>query len=713
MPFLVPTIHPASILRSGQQIVETIAADLAKAHRISERGFVNLPQNLITVFPSDPRGLGPAYSQAIGWLEYWYKIKCPVAVDIETNSLNFFQCKLNSIALSGVDGYNTSVSFTLGDFHTIDPLMEAELVRWTRAILDDDQIMKVFQNGPFDKGVLGARGFAIRGEYFDTLLGQHMIQVDQPKTLDWIAQTYLECEAWKVDHKGDKMALERDPYKLLYYNAQDALYTGLCMGPLIRDMAERKVPKEIHELYMGFGELATDMEVVGLPVNHEKRRLMGLMLLKKAHTARGKLREILNWPDFNIYSSDHKRALLYSGKFACDPWNLAIRPEAFTKKTGEASTSYKAIIDYMEHPVVHRLIDAIECFDLYARQYREGPDEEVKKLKELGLDSEIAEYIKKPKKASEYSEAIAPDGRLHCKIQPAQKGGRFSFKPNTQNQRPGDREFFEAGPGRVLLGADKDQLELRIMACLAGVEALLNVMRDPGGDPHTYSCIQVYGKEFTEKEKAMKKLIRNMFKNVVYASIYLAQPKTVHKTIRERKQLDPKMRAGLTLGFVKRAVTGYFAQFPEIPEFHYRNMEKVEKEGFIEVPQGWRRYFPLYPAPLNEVANWPIQCCGALVVGAEMVRIQARLKEKFHGTAYCIMHGHDAVYIECNERDAEEAKKIVNEEFGSTRLEGPKGPVFLTAETEIGKNLLTAAGYPYKDYSLFHRMKDIYEEIRR
>jgi DNA polymerase I-like protein with 3'-5' exonuclease and polymerase domains len=471
-------------------------------------------------------------------------------------------------------------------------------------------------------------------------------------------------------------------------------------------MQERKVPKEIHDLYMDFGELATDMELVGLPVNHEKRRVMGMMLLKEAHKNQAKLRDMLKWPDFNIYSPKHKTDLLYSGKFAQEPWNLAIRPTTFTKKTEAPSVSYKAIIDYMEHPVVSLLIKAIENFDLYARQYREEPDAEVKKLKELGLDNEAIIYGKNPKKASEYSNSIAPDGRLHCKIQPAQKGGRFSFKPNTQNQRPGDREFFEASPGRVIVGADKDQLELRIMACLAGVEELINVMREPNGDPHTYGCVKVYGREFTDKDEAYRKLIRTMFKNVVYASIYLAQPKTVHKTIRERKQLKPQLRRALTLGFVKRAVGGYFAQFPEIPEFHHRNMEKIEREGFIEVPQGWRRYFPLYPAPLNEVANWPIQCCGALTVGAEMVRIQKRLKEKYHGTAYCILHGHDAIYVECNERDVEGVKTIIDEEFGSTRLDGPKGPVYLTAGADVGKNLLTAAGYKPEEYSLFHTMKE-------
>jgi DNA polymerase-1 len=259
------------------------------------------------------------------------------------------------------------------------------------------------------------------------------------------------------------------------------------------------------------------------------------------------------------------------------------------------------------------------------------------------------------------------------------------------NQRYIDRAFFEAPPGRVIIGADKDQVELRIMACLAGVSKLLEVMADPNSDPHTWSATQVYGEEFTSKPPAARKLLRNMFKNVVYASIYMAVVDTVWRTIREKKQLDAKLRAAMTHGFVERAYNGYFSQFPEIPAFHYGNMAKVEKVGYIENAFGWRRYFPLYPAPLNDVANWPIQSTATMIVTGEMIQIQQELKQRYHGTAYIILHGHDACYIECNERDAEDITKIVDRIFGRTKLDGPKGSVYLTSKADIGTSLLTAA----------------------
>ena len=80
-------------------------------------------------------------------------------------------------------------------------------------------------------------------------------------------------------------------------------------------------------------------------------------------------------------------------------------------------------------------------------------------------------------------------------------------------------------------------------------------------------------------------------------------------------------------------------------------------------------------------------CAGSDYVTMEIIHIQDELKRKFHGDASIILHGHDAVYVECKESHAEQVANIVKHHFGATYVEGPAGPCYLTADIHIGKNL--------------------------
>ena len=135
----------------------------------------------------------------------------------------------------------------------------------------------------------------------------------------------------------------------------------------------------------------------------------------------------------------------------------------------------------------------------------------------------------------------------------------------------------------------------------------------------------------------------------------------------------------------------FFGKFVELPIYHDRNYELAQTQGYLEIPPlGRRRYFPVQPPPYTEVANYPIQSSGSDYVTMEMVQMQEELDRRFHGTANQILHGHDATYIECNASDAEEISAMVRRMFGTTLVDGPAGPVTLTCDIHIGRNLQEA-----------------------
>lgn len=986
MAHLVPTVHPAALLRGGKPISDIIVADLAKANRISMEGF-RQEESFVICLPSNPSGMERAVREAICWMDRWIGLRCPVAVDVETSSLDFFNCKLYSVALSGECGRNTAVAFTLRDMRTLPWDAELSLCQKLGEVLAHPHVSTVYHNAPYDYAVLTRKGFHIDGPIEDTQAYAHIVQPDVPKDLGWVGHTYLDVEPWKLNHKGEKMAFARDVVELLVYNAKDALNTMKLRQPLLAEIMNRGMNMELASYQNAFARLAAHMEIVGLPVNMEKRAKMGAELLVELDKMRHDMRQWLNWPEFNPMNKNHAVEALYNEKY------VGLTPTVFTPKKGLPSTKYEDIIDYMEHPFVKQFIKYVENHHVYATQYRDPPP-----------------AGKKGPRAGAYYRAMMDDGRLHCKWNPTgQKGSRFSSEPNCfdaetdvlttigwlpfpdatarakqgeglrfaqynpdsekitfavplevyvqtrdkllhlkgqqvdvcatpnhrmllreynpnkherqwevcelqelpahkrfvhagqyafgktsvggvdfmrllvacqadgswhkggmvfdfkhrrkyerltellgknnikdfsvkerpdadkhrfrvrvlkshltkmvegwigperqwgpwllslpraeaeafvdevghwdgrieanrrfyysltetntnwvqimailcghratslwagtcfrvsishkkafssarvlpqvlenkqqkvycisvprgfivvrrngkalvvgncQNQRVKDRAWLEAGPGRVIIGADKDQLELRLAAVLSGVEELVTEMNKPDGDPHTLAAVNVYGEPFLKKDKAERKRLRDAVKTTVYASLYRAGVKTVHKSIRKKKFLDPALRAAMTVEVVGHIYHSYFGKYVEIPAWHDKNYELAQTQGFLEIlPLGRRRYFPVQPPPYTEVANWPIQSLGSDVVGMQMVQIQDELNRN-RGRwpdAHIILHGHDAVYIECYERHAKEIiEKVVAPIFGHFPVEGPAGMVDLTAVARIGKNLKEA-----------------------
>ena len=1019
MAYLIPVIHPAAVLRGTRPVGEAISADLGKAYRISQGDGPNLTEHIIHVVPGNPLGLPESFKRALAWLESWASRPCRVGVDVETSALDYFNCKLYSISLAEAET-STAVAFTAWDLHTLPPSYEMALERALAKVLAAEHVEKVFHNAPFDLAVLYRRGYHVGGKYWDTQGLHHLIQPDIPHDLGWVGHTYLDVEPWKLDHQSGKMANTKDPVELLIYNAKDALYTAMLVEPMLEHISALGMSPTLASWQAEYARLATDMENYGIPINFDKRRARAKMMRDRMAQKRAWIRDFLKWPDFNPMADVHRREALYGKKYASEPWNLCLQPSKYTKKTGKTSTSYKAIIDHLEHPFVRALADYVETHMAYATQFRDGtllnldgkreapggyeraicsdgrihprwkpntlrsvrygsdpncfsadtelltvigwvpfPEAHRRKLRPIEYDphtdtakatserysyvqqanvtdwvevktqsvdilmtglhrclllyqnettrqwhaevTQAAElpalcgkhphvptragtweknspvklshaeisilcacqadgwrrkygkgeawafYLTKKRKLVRLTEALRTlgsaavwyakpiprngvracrkqstavylkdcplkewidslltdksksfgpwlldwsaddlryfvqevtrwDGRVdrgseystvnktnadwvqiaavlsgekaghvssffgpHSKTpcyqvsagrpkrwtgirkkhvskfthegMPAhcitvstgfiivRRNGKAHITGNCQNQKalsPGadpitcDRVMFEAAPGRTFVGADKDQLELRIHACRAGEKELLDEMRREGGDPHTLACKMVYGETFTKESKKGQKMLRTIMKNVVYASLYLAGVTTVWRTIRERKALDPAVRASMTPAVVRHAHSSYFMHFAQINKYNEWLIQEATTKGYIEIPPfGRRRYFPIKPVQGTEVCNWTTQCCGAEIVTSEMCEIQYELKRRYKGRASVIAHKHDELNVECDEKDAEDIAKLIKQVFGSTKLDGPAGPVYLTADTNIANNMAT------------------------
>jgi DNA polymerase I-like protein with 3'-5' exonuclease and polymerase domains len=478
-----------------------------------------------------------------------------------------------------------------------------------------------------------------------------------------------------LNHQGKKMAFTKDPIELLVYNAKDALNTIKVKQPLLAEIECRGMNNLLIQYQMAFSQLATKMELWGIPVNMAKRKARGEQLQAEMAKNLQAMRDHLNWPDFNPSSPVQVREALFGvGKKGRK--SIGLTPTQYTPTEALPSTSYKAIIDHLENPFVRAFVDFIEARGAHSTQFRD--------IDANGKKGSFFNAIRWDEKSDW--------GRVFPKWNPTgQKGSRFSSSPNVQNIAKSFRDIYEAPPGWVLIGSDKDQLELRIIACTAGIRPLIKELAKPDADPHTLAAEIVYGDEFRKRSPEDRESLRTMVKAVQYAAIYLGGDKRIYHTIRENKKLDSAIRGALnqrTVSHINKSLTG---RYVELTAYHNRNLAMAENEGYNEIePLKRRRYFPIKPAPFTEIANWSTQTRGSDHVGMEMVHIQDELDRLFPNEACLIAHEHDQLVAMVKERHAEAVAKIVQHHFGCTTIEGPAGPVNLTAKVSIGKNLKEA-----------------------
>ena len=229
--------------------------------------------------------------------------------------------------------------------------------------------------------------------------------------------------------------------------------------------------------------------------------------------------------------------------------------------------------------------------------------------------------------------------------------GRLSSSSpiNAQNFPSAQRSIVVAQPGHVLVGADMDQVELRIAAALWKVELYLRAFSE-NKDPHSMTAFAVFGEEFCKAAGLMAqnfhrpgKLVsacydetgvflkgasqaatdlRNLSKAVQYASQYMATVETVHQLIQktELPAVDPKTRKPLNDGTtdlpyakmkLKRTREMRDKWLNGAREFEtgwQKEIDEYRRLGYLVEPVGGRRRDFLDGEDPNQIVNFKIQC---------------------------------------------------------------------------------------------------------
>ena len=238
---------------------------------------------------------------------------------------------------------------------------------------------------------------------------------------------------------------------------------------------------------------------------------------------------------------------------------------------------------------------------------------------------EILEYRQLTKLKSTYADGlgkvIAPDGRIHTSFQNTvtATGRLSSTEPNLQNIPVRTelgaelRKMFVAPAGKVLVDADYSQIELRLLAHIAGDKAMIDGFRS-GEDIHTITAAQVFGVARSE----VTPLMRRSAKAVNFGIVYGISPFSLSQDI------------GVTVAEAKEYMDKYFAHYAGVRAYMDAVVEQAREQGFVSTLYGRRRWVPeLKSSNFNTrsfgervALNAPIQGTAADIIKLAMIRVR-------------------------------------------------------------------------------------------
>ena len=300
----------------------------------------------------------------------------------------------------------------------------------------------------------------------------------------------------------------------------------------------------------------------------------------------------------------------------------------------------------------------------------------------------VLQYRQLAKLKSTYADGLlktlSPDGRVRTSFQMTvtATGRLSSTEPNLQNIPTRTdlgseiRRMFVAENGSVLVDADYSQIELRLLAHIAGDETMLETFRR-GEDIHTRTAAEVFGVSLED----VTPLMRRNAKAVNFGIVYGISAFSLSKDI------------GVSVAEAKAYMEAYFERFAGVHRYMKDVVEQAKERGFVETLWHRRRALPeLSSSNFNLRAfgervalNMPIQGTAADIMKLAMVRVANRLKKE-NLRAKLLLQVHDELIVECPEEEAEQVRTLLREEMeGAAELRVP-----LTAEAHSGKNWLEA-----------------------
>ena len=574
-----------------------------------------------------------------------------VAIDTETSSVDPNQAYLVGISLSSKIGKACYIPVGHKSKKNLD---KKSVLDKLKPLLQDPSIKKIGQNIKYDFIVLYREGISI-SPMEDTMLMSYVLDAGKNRhNMDTLSEVHLghKTIAFKELVGSGKKEInfsDVEIEKAKDYAAEDADITFRLYKKFIKNLKLEKMIN-IYEIFeKPMIEILAFMEMKGIKIDTNFLKSLSLKFEKKIEKLEKEIFKIAK-KEFNIGSPKQLGDIIYN--------DLKIAGLKKTKK-GSFATSASVLEDlaFKGHKFPQLVLD-----------WRQ-----VSKLKNTYSDA-------LPKHLNPTS------NRVHTSfLLAATTTGRLaSSDPNLQNipikSEDGRdiRKAFVAEKDHTLISADYNQIEMRILADLAGVKELKKAFKN-NEDIHSLTASQIFNIDIKKVDQDQRRKAKAINFGIIYGISQYGLAKQINVSNYEAEEF----------------LNAYFAKFPEIKIYMDTTIKFCRKSGYVNNIFGRRSHFNAINDKNFNVRNFqeraainaPIQGSASEIMRLAMIRLQKNLNQNKKLKSKMLLQIHDELIFEVPKNEVDEMTKIIKKEMtGVSESEHHSFSTPLTVDINIGDN---------------------------
>ncbi|MEM6386168.1 MAG: DNA polymerase I [Pseudomonadota bacterium] len=546
-----------------------------------------------------------------------------VAVDTETTALNEMTAELVGVSLAVEAGEAAYIPLThkqsaADDLFGSDQLAEDQLplddaLRLLKPLLEAESVLKIGQNMKYDAKILARYGIKV-APIDDTMLMSYAMHAGlHNHSMDGLSERYLNHHPIEIKSLlgtgKSQITFDRVPVDdAVKYAAEDADVTLRLWQHFKPSLHKKRVTTVYETLERPLVPVLAEMEMAGIKVDAQVLSRMSNAFAQKMAQLEDEIHELAGH-SFNVGSPKQLGEILF------DELGLKLPDGKEPKKgkTGAYSTGADVLEDMATiHDLPRRILD-----------WRQ-----LSKLKSTYTDA-LQDHIN------------AETGRVHTSysIAGANTGRLASTDPNLQNipirteEGRRIREAFVATDGHTLVSLDYSQIELRILAHIAEIDALKEAFRE-GQDIHAATASEMFNVPLDE----MTPDVRRQAKAINFGVIYGISGFGLARNLR-----IPRAEAQ---GFIDR----YFERFPGIRTYMDDTVAFAKEHGHVETLFGRKintpeinNSGPRAGFAKRAAINAPIQGTAADIIRRAMIRMPSAIAKL---PAKMLLQVHDELLFE-------------------------------------------------------------------